>query len=477
MSTIEPVKTGLGLRILEGTHQAEFHPLSRSVVSLGRASAETPYSPSYITIPEPTLSRLHAVFTWEPGASAFMLHHRSQTNPTVLNGQRVTGSHLLKTGDILALGRLVMILEESNSGAPAPKPQKTQLLLNLRSKSIEDNKIFRVPVEKNHLSLVFTNSQSTETLGPSQTETSQQIVLPAAESSELRFEFAENGDRAVIEVKSENPPAHRHTVLPFGRLSVPLRQSTPITFTPNDMLDHQGATFWLSTDANSLPPDGKSSKKSVALGQDVGELFGGTLHFLNGGWKGGTLLVATRGSASFELGPKADSLLHNLPLQNCPSCHITVQDGVTRLRATSVNEDQFVDVNGDLLFTGESTEVFSGTKVLLGEAEFLWQVEEDHKIYSLFQLTADGQSYPLTKALVKIGTAAHCEIRVSLPNIAPLTGEIKYSRDGFTYTHRNLACPARVDGEETSAGLTVPIRSGSELELAPGAIVRLERKV
>ena len=477
MSTIEPIKSGLGLRILEGSHQRVFHPLTRSVVSIGRATPETPYSSSYITIPEATLSRLHAVFTWEPGARAYMLHHRSQTNPTVLNGARLTGSHLLKPGDILALGRLVMILEESDPGAPpsVEEAPRTQLLLNMRSKAIENNRIFRVPVEKPRILLVFTSNHGTEALNPDANDSStQRVIIPAAAPNEVRLDFNPETSEALVESQAEQPPVLRKTVLGFGKLSVACRASGPLPFLACDVLEHQGTSFWLSTDNESQPPTNTIDEKPAGLRTDSTEPDGGSLYFLNGAWKGAEILVATRGSTSFELGPNSRSLVHKPPLQHCPSCQLTVQNGKTRIRAVSVDDDQFIDVNGDLLFAGESTDMFSGTKILLGDAEFLWLVKEDHNIYSRFQLNTPQGIFPFTKAVVKIGTAPHCEINLRLPNMAPVTGEIRYTRDGFTYTHRNLACPARVDGVEASLGLTVSVRSGSELELAPGAIVRLE---
>ena len=477
MSTIEPVKSGLGLRILEGSHKQDFHPLTRSVVSLGRATPETPYSSSYITIPEATLSRLHAVFTWEPGARAYMLHHRSQTNPTVLNGQRVTGAHLLKPGDILALGRLVMILEESDAGAPpsVEEAPQNQLLLNVRSKAIENNQIFRIPVKKPRILLIFSASQGTETLTPQPDNDSlQRVIIPSASPNEVRVDFHPETWEAVLETQTEQPPVLRKTALSFGKLTVACKTSGPVPFLPCDVLEHQGTTFWLSTDSESQPPTNTIDEKPAGLRKNSSEPDGGTLLFLNGAWKGANILIATRGSTSFELGPNSKSLFHKVPLQHCPSCQITVQDGKTRIRAVSMDDDQFIDVNGDLLFPGESTDMFSGTRILLGDAEFLWQVKEDHNIYSRFQLNTSEGVFAFTKAVVKIGTAAHCEISLKLPNLAPVTGELRYSRDGFTYTHRNLACPARVDGVETSLGLTVSVRAGSELELAPGAVVRLE---
>ena len=389
MSTIEPIKSGLGLRILEGSHQREFHPLTRSVVSIGRATPETPYSSSYITIPEATLSRLHAVFTWEPGARAYMLHHRSQTNPTVLNGARVTGAHLLKPGDILALGRLVMILEESDPGAPpsVEEAPRNQLFLNLRSKAIEDNRIFRVPVEKPRILLIFSANQGTEALNPSgEDDSTQRVIVPSNSPNEVRLDFKPETGEAMVETQTEEPPVLRRTVLPFGKLSVFCRVSGPLPFLACDVLEHQGTSFWLSTDSESPPPTNTIDEKPAGLRTDSTELSGGTLYFLNGAWKGAELLVATRGARSFELGPRSKSLLHKLPLQHCPSCQLTVQDGKTRIRAVSVDDDQFIDVNGDLLFSGESTDMFSGTKILLGDAEFLWRVQEDHNIYSRFQL-------------------------------------------------------------------------------------------
>jgi len=156
-----------------------------------------------------------------------------------------------------------------------------------------------------------------------------------------------------------------------------------------------------------------------------------------------------------------------------PTCQITVQDGQAQLRVCELSDDKFIDVNGELLYTGESTNLFSGSSLLLGESEFFWVVPSLHSAYSKFQILEKNDRYNITKAQVRLGTAAHCEIRFKSQALAPVVGFLEYTGSGFLYRHHNIALPARIDGVETSAGLEVPIRVGSILELAPGVRVSL----
>lgn len=75
---------------------------------------------------------------------------------------------------------------------------------------------------------------------------------------------------------------------------------------------------------------------------------------------------------------------------------------------------------------------------------------------------------------MRIGTAAHCEIQIASPNLAPVAGTLKYTTKGFVYAHQNIALAARVDDVEVTAGLEQPVRCGSTLELAPGVAPVLE---
>ena len=70
---------------LQGQYKGEEIPLPREVIWLGRAVAGTPNSPTHKFFEDGSVSRVHAALAWTPEFEAFVIHHRSQTNPTFLN--------------------------------------------------------------------------------------------------------------------------------------------------------------------------------------------------------------------------------------------------------------------------------------------------------------------------------------------------------------------------------------------------------
>lgn len=478
MSTIGPINTGLVLRVLQGSHAEPYHHLARSVVSVGRTTPETPCTPSYITFPEPTVSRLHLVLTWEPGAKAYMVHHRSQTNPTVLNGKPLTRSELLKPGDILALGRLVMRLDlatESEALAEHPELQAERLQLCLRGAGPQ-GRTYLIPVESEHLTVDFTPRR--EAAAVAKTETgSQRTSVPAEVEAGLSFHFQREQDKATVEAHGGAPPTLRRTLLPFGALELPLQPGTPVELSHQDALHHQGYIVWLSRLENPEPPSG--TVEGSPLPQVPGEAKRSlsrlpSLHIINGAWQGAVVRVADRGTYSFELGQESRSFRHHFPYPDIPPCRITVNDGAAQLRVGEIGNDQFVDLNGDLLFAGESVDLFSGTQLFLGNTELRWEIPELSREYLLFQVRYEDTVFPVLRQEMKIGTAAHCDIRIPSPALAPVVGALKFTPSGFLYQHQNIALSARVDGTEVSSGLNHPVRCGSALLLAPGVTIQLE---
>jgi pSer/pThr/pTyr-binding forkhead associated (FHA) protein len=481
VNTTEPVESGLCLRVLEGTHNQELHALTRSVVSIGRATPENPYSPSYLTFPEPTLSRLHAVLTWEPGAKAFMVHHRSQTNPTLLNGRNLKKSKILKVGDILALGRLAVKLEKSTAlkmemGTAIEAPAQVEELCLHLSREDHDGSPRSFSVSKPTILLNFQPQADRIEFGsPQDPGTEHVVTLPASEPGSVRLQVDRALNTAVVENHQQvSLSLVRRTLLGWGHLEVPVR-SAPCPLTARDLLVHQGYQFWLARQGAENP--GSSTLGGKPTGEAKIEeppVVRARLHFLNGAWTGAEISVFDGSAAVIVLGPNSKSLYHPSPLAHAPTCQISVGGGKAQLRVSQVSDDQFVDVNGELLFTGESCELFSGSKLLLGEYELVWLVPDLHRVYTRYRVLGPDGEHPIEKAEVRIGTAAHCEIRLNEPALAPVVGTLRYQNSGFTYLHRNIAIPARVDDKETSEGLIQAVQSGSVLELAPGVSVTLK---
>lgn len=493
MSSMEPVRSGLRLRVLEGGYHSQHHPLERALISIGRSTPETVASASYLTFPEPTVSRLHAVLTWEAGARAYLLHHRSQTNPTVLNSAVLNGPVLLKAGDRITLGRLVLLVEAdqepsapstppapaalpaSASGghtlfsAPQPAPAPVvELCLNARQEGGE--RTFSAPVKAALVALHFSNERATAAVaGGGSQEGWQEVRLPGASASSLRFQLDPAAASFRVEVGTgEQAPAYR--VSPgrgAGELRVPLRSGQSLPLLESDVLLHQGYLIWLGL-PDQVPEIGQSS----AGEESSAETPALQLQFLNGAWRDAVITLPAE-RASQRLGPGDIGFAHPFPSSDAPQAEITVQAGAARLRASEVPDDQYLEVDGDLVFAGESVPLVGGSRLCLGDAEFLWK-DGSEAHFARYRLRDGEKTYPIRKASVRLGTAAHCEIILPYRELPPVIGRLTFEKGVPHYLHTDLSATVRVDGEELSPGLSVPLRPGSGLELRPGLLIQLE---
>ena len=485
MSNIEPILSGLRFRVLEGETHSELLKLERNVVSLGRSTPDTVSSPSYLTFPEPTVSRLHAVLTWEAGAKAFLLHHRSQTNPTIVNNVAISGPQLLKDGDRIILGRLVILVEAEEAEEPVPQeeteapseavaqvPVSSELAINAQSDETE--RTFSAPVKEKTIVLSFLNERSTASVSPAQPGT-QEVKLPGRSASGLRFEaLPDTGGFSVEPVQSEQPPAFRSSLGRGGALlRVPLRPGHPLELVTSDIVLHQEYRIWLGSP--DLSPESAVAHETHGADGERGPSPKAVLKFLNGVWEDATVTLQIAGGVTLGVGPGDLGFAHSSPLSGVPRCEISLASGVARLRAVEILDDQFLEVDGDLVLVGESVSLVGGSRFALGEAEFLW-LDGTQRHYERYQLVFEDQRFPMRKSLVRIGTAAHCEVVLDRREIPPVVGSIDFSSGEPVYRQIDISASVGIDGEETSTGLSVPLKSGSCLELRPGIVLRLETR-
>lgn len=474
MSTMEPIRSGLRLRVLEGGTHSETLRLERSVISLGRSTPDTVSSPSYLTFPEPTVSRLHAVMTWETGVKAYLLHHRSQTNPTIVNNAPINAPCLLKAGDQIILGRLSMVVENDRAEPSAPLASpRPEVALNAQMEGSE--RTFSAPLKHQVVVLSFINERATAQV--SEPSGWQEVRLPGRTGSGLRFQLDLGSTACTVEpVQADQVSALRSSGGRGGAvLRVPLRFEQALALADSDVLLHQGYRIWMGF-PESCPEAGNT------LGHETQGAEGErpptpkvTLKFLNGAWQDGAITLPAVGIGTLLLGPGDIGFQHHFPWRSVPRCEIVLQNGQARLRALEVDDDQFLEVDGDLVFVGESVPLMGGSRISLGEAELLW-LDGSERNYQRYSLKTEAQSFPVRKAVVRIGTAAHCEIMLSNPELPPVIGSVDFTRQTPVYRHLDISAPVRVDGGEASIGLSVELSPGASIELRPGVHLRLEAR-
>ncbi|MFL7869802.1 MAG: FHA domain-containing protein [Anaerolineales bacterium] len=108
------------LTMRSGPNPGTVYALDSDQISIGRDSS------SEITVNDAEVSRRHSRLTFQGGK--YVLEDLGSTNGTFVNGQRLTGPHVLKSGEVISLGeQIVFVYEavESDPGATMISPRST----------------------------------------------------------------------------------------------------------------------------------------------------------------------------------------------------------------------------------------------------------------------------------------------------------------------------------------------------------------
>lgn len=109
--------TGFQLAVIKGEDRGRIFPLRYEEIHLGRKTS-TAQNPYWVYFAEPTVSRHHATLQWDGARRLYSIHHRSQTNPTLVNGKRVV-SAFVGPEDVIQIGLLVFRVEKAEVTSPA----------------------------------------------------------------------------------------------------------------------------------------------------------------------------------------------------------------------------------------------------------------------------------------------------------------------------------------------------------------------
>ncbi len=131
-----PFSSGYQLKIIEGTGRGQVFPLDTKELTIGRAANPGERAPGYVFLYDDTVSRIHAQLLWSEDENLYILHHRSQTNPTVVNSLPLEEPHNLEPDDTIQIGKIVLQIqqierrwaqndESQRMRMPATAPQST----------------------------------------------------------------------------------------------------------------------------------------------------------------------------------------------------------------------------------------------------------------------------------------------------------------------------------------------------------------
>jgi pSer/pThr/pTyr-binding forkhead associated (FHA) protein len=112
--------SGLQFRVIDGQKEKDrIIRLDGKELTLGRAQKGQRPGQGEVLFREPTVSRIHASLSWKERKGGFQLIHKSNTNPTLVNG-KPTKKILLAPGDRVQMGLLILELEDAPGGRVAP---------------------------------------------------------------------------------------------------------------------------------------------------------------------------------------------------------------------------------------------------------------------------------------------------------------------------------------------------------------------
>lgn len=114
---------GLQVRVSQGPDKGRTFPLDSAEITIGRARTPGDRAPGWVLLNDPQTSRIHADLQWNYEGNHYLLLHRSDTNPTEINGQPVTEPVVLKIGDHVRLGSTILDIQQADFrfGGVAPE--------------------------------------------------------------------------------------------------------------------------------------------------------------------------------------------------------------------------------------------------------------------------------------------------------------------------------------------------------------------
>ncbi|MGV8119819.1 MAG: FHA domain-containing protein [Candidatus Xenobiia bacterium LiM19] len=112
--------SGFQIEVLEGADRGKKIPLKSRELTLGRKLIPNERITHWILFNEPTVSRIHAVLIWNDETKEYDIHHKSKTNPTLVNTLPVAQKRIIQEGDKIQMGLLVFKVTHESSSLESP---------------------------------------------------------------------------------------------------------------------------------------------------------------------------------------------------------------------------------------------------------------------------------------------------------------------------------------------------------------------
>ncbi len=115
---------GLQVRVCGGPDKGRTFPLDSREVTIGRARNPGDRAPGWVLLNDPQISRIHADLVWSESDNAYKVVHRSETNPTEVNGVEIGEPTLIKIGDVVHLGASSLDIQQADFRFGGVEPER-----------------------------------------------------------------------------------------------------------------------------------------------------------------------------------------------------------------------------------------------------------------------------------------------------------------------------------------------------------------
>lgn len=468
MITGEIVDSKMELVVLEGGGRGNRYYLDRSKMTLGRRDNHDESLAGVVTFPEPTVSRVHAIIEWDANAEKFLLTHRSRTNATLINGERVEGSIYINIGDRIKMGLLIAEFRVAGDDAepsanPEPKPVESDLHLlqvtgptagSLHAINHDRFLIGHFPdAPEGPLLVRLDESAGDSVVGLSWT--GKRVELTGLQGEPARLVEAFPG---YVRVR----PLHQGQVLPFPTSAALVLGQRVIGLAPTERAGGMSEAIKAGRECHPLQEGLRLDQERI---WDLGEQH--LLQVITGPLKGTVIYFdPVRMEGNFRLGNSGHEAGE-------PQLRIDEPDlGLAELEPTDAgqftlhNRHPQVDVghNVHLVAPGDQARLVSGDRICIGRIQIRYENLATQEKVVHYALRVGDQVLPFVREVNLIGYSSHCDLRINDRRLGPTHGVFELRDSEVVYQHRNLAVPAQLDKQI--------LHLGDEAIVKPGDVIR-----
>lgn len=475
----ETFESGLELVILEGGGKDQHFHLNRTRITLGRLDANETPGIGTLAVPDPTVSRVHAVMEWDPKRNRYLLVHRSRTNHTVLNGKVMEEPTYVHVGDRIKMGSLVAELRlitkaqavkaaVTSTAAESVASEFHLLILN----GPDGGSLH--PLNKSRLLL-------REPGGPQQPL--PEVAIPGLgpvqavlilQDGQFHVTTPENAERSTLLDSFPGIVRQRQPGLELGLIlcpnSVLVAGAVAMLIAPADQVADMRAQL---LDGHQVHPLQTGLFREGDRLWNHGEQH--VLKVISGPQKGTHLwLDLPQLQNPITIGRSSSGALLELPDRGAAQAEIF--QGPSGLELRNTDQEIGLGHNWDEVTPGEEAPVVSGDRFRLGRTVIRYEFLPVQALAETLALRFAGEELPLQREVNLVGYSPASDLRINDRRLGPTHGRLVVRPPEVIYQHRQGGSSVRIGDVEVRAGEERALPMDVPIQLADGIEVTLTRK-